>query len=183
MTEADRTPALTKRWLIVGSGGSGKSTLARAMSEILGLPVIHLDRHFWRAGWDPTPRSEWSDRVVELSAADEWVMDGNYSGTISDRLPRAEAVILLDLPPLQCAWRVLKRRFLGAERTDIPADCPDHVDVEFLRWVLMYRRRSLPRVLARIAEHPHVELTTLRSNREITAFTRHLRTRLEQPAQ
>ena len=37
-----------RRILVVGSGGAGKSTFARQLGELTGLPVVHLDRHFWR---------------------------------------------------------------------------------------------------------------------------------------
>ena len=40
-----------ERIVIIGCGGSGKSTLARQLGEMTGLPVIHLDKLFWRPGW------------------------------------------------------------------------------------------------------------------------------------
>lgn len=39
-----------KRVVILGRGGAGKSTLAARLGEITGLPVIELDKSFWRAG-------------------------------------------------------------------------------------------------------------------------------------
>jgi adenylate kinase family enzyme len=37
---------MPQRILIIGPSGAGKSTLARLMSELLGLPVVHLDSLF-----------------------------------------------------------------------------------------------------------------------------------------
>ena len=48
-----------KRVAIVGPGGAGKSTFARALSERIGLPVVHLDHHFWKPGWVESSRDEW----------------------------------------------------------------------------------------------------------------------------
>ncbi len=45
-----------KRIAIIGCGGAGKSTLARELGKILDLPVVHLDRVYWKPGWEPTPR-------------------------------------------------------------------------------------------------------------------------------
>ena len=78
------------------------------MAEILDLPVIHLDRHFWKPGWVEPDKSEWAQRVVELASDGEWVMDGNYGGSIHLRLPRAEAAVLLDFPVWQCISRWLR---------------------------------------------------------------------------
>ena len=47
--------------LVVGPGGAGKSTFARRLGERTGLPVIHLDEHYWRPGWEPTPDDEWRE--------------------------------------------------------------------------------------------------------------------------
>ena len=163
-----------RRWLLLGSGGSGKSTLARALAARLDLPLVHLDREYWRAGWDPTPKPEWRARVEELAGRDAWVMDGNYSGTLDIRMPRADVVVLLDLNPVLCLWRITKRRWLDPHRTDIPEDCPDRLDLEFLHWVASYRWRSLPRVRKRIAENPHLKVFVLRSRKEVRHFLDHI---------
>ena len=140
------------------------------MAEILGLPLIHLDRHYWHPGWVKTTNDEWDRVTTELAQGDLWVMDGNYSGTINNRLPRADAAVLLDVPPWRCVPRVLKRYFSG-ERPDLPEGCTDKVmNSEFLWYIVSYRWRSRPRVLARVANHPHVSLTTLRSDREVERF-------------
>ena len=34
--------------IVVGPGAAGKSTLAACLGEITGLPVIELDKLFWR---------------------------------------------------------------------------------------------------------------------------------------
>ncbi len=83
-----------RRILVLGSGGAGKSTFTRQLSEKIGLPVIHLDSYFWNSGWVETPKDEWIPLVCELSRRSEWIMDGNYSGTIHVRLKHADTVIL-----------------------------------------------------------------------------------------
>src|SRR5262245_19550670 len=87
-----------QRIMIIGGPGTGKSTLARRVAERLGLPVVHLDRHYWSLGWVAPEAAAWRCRVAELAGAEAWVMDGNYSGTFDLRLPRAQALIWLDLP-------------------------------------------------------------------------------------
>ncbi|HUI80452.1 MAG TPA: hypothetical protein VLY24_21150 [Bryobacteraceae bacterium] len=48
-----------KRVVTFGPGASGKTTLALHWGEITGLPVIELDKVFWRPGLIATPRDQW----------------------------------------------------------------------------------------------------------------------------
>ncbi len=105
-----------RRILIIGNGGAGKSTLAAALSTDTDLPVIHLDRLYWRAGWEQTPRSEWVETLRQLIAPDAWILDGNYRGTLAERLERADALVLLDPLTPVCLWRIVRRRF-GVRQT------------------------------------------------------------------
>ena len=167
-----------RRWLIVGASGGGKSTLAREMAELLGLPIIHLDQHFWNPGWVETDRKEWGHKVVELSSQDAWIMDGNYGGSISLRLPRAEAAVLLDLPVWQCLWGIFRRSTLyrGESRPDLAEGCEEQLpDWAFIRYVLMYKWRSRPKVLRKIAAEQHVRLYHLKSRRAARQFMNELR--------
>ena len=98
-----------KRCLVIGSGGAGKSTLAREMARRTGLPLIHLDQHYWRPGWVPAPPDAWRTRVEELIQRPTWIMDGNYGSTLEPRLAAADTVVFLDTPRLVCIGRVLRR--------------------------------------------------------------------------
>jgi adenylate kinase family enzyme len=167
-----------RRWMVVGSGGAGKTRLSLALGQALDLPVLHLDRHYWNAGWTPTSDDDWDAAVTALAAREAWVIDGNYSRTLHLRLMRAQAVILLDPPPLQCPAGVVRRSILrGEARPDMAAGCTERIvpDFEFLRYVANYRRRSRPRVLRKIAEARHVRLYWFRSRPAAWAFVGGLR--------
>src|SRR5687767_8178275 len=86
------------RVMIVGNGGAGKSTLARALGERTGLPVVHLDALYWQPGWVEPPREEWRATQRQQLAGSDWIADGNYGGTMEERLRLADAVVLLDHP-------------------------------------------------------------------------------------
>lgn len=154
-----------RRVMIVGAGGTGKSTLARRIGAIAGLPVIHLDAEYWRAGWVPTPDAEWEPRVRELAARDAWVMDGNYGGTMDVRLARADTVVFLDLPRRVAIAGILRRWLAhrGRTRPDMTPGCPERMRLEFVRWVWGYNRTRRPQVLARLATLPPERVVVLAS--------------------
>lgn len=43
---------------VLGYAGSGKSTLARALGELYGIPVLHLDRVQFTPNWQERDRAE-----------------------------------------------------------------------------------------------------------------------------
>lgn len=152
----------------MGCAGAGKSTLARRLGAALDLPVVHLDRHFWRPGWVEPPREEWRAEQELLLAGDGWVADGNYGNTLDIRLRRADTMVLIDLPRRTCLRRVLWRSLRDHGRDTQAPGCPERFDLAFIRYVWRFRRVSLPRVLDGLAAHPHV--VVLRSRRDVERF-------------
>jgi adenylate kinase family enzyme len=143
-----------KRITIVGGGGAGKSTLAVQVAGRLGMPVIHLDRHFWRPGWVPAPTDAWRQTVTELVSAPEWVMDGNFADSLDLRLTRSDAIVFLDLPRRIAIRRALGRllRWWGRTRPDLPPGCPESFDLQFIRWMWRFPKEGRVELLATIAE-------------------------------
>jgi adenylate kinase family enzyme len=132
--------AIVKKVVITGPGAAGKSVLAVRLGEIAGLPVIELDKLFWRPGLTATPRDQWAAIQRELAAAESWIMDGDlgHYDVLDIRLRAADTIVFLDFSPARCAWRAIRR---SRERAD------------FWRWLLTYRRRSRPVLLQAIAAH------------------------------
>ena len=162
-----------RRVLVIGSGGSGKSTLATKLGQKLDVPVIHLDKHYWRPNWQEPAKSEWLQIVDDLLSGDSWVMDGNYSGSLAQRIDRCDTIVFLDFSRLICLWRVLKRRMLYRDRhrPDMAAGCPEQLNLEFVLWIWNYSRRSRPKVVKLIADNKDRKtIIWLKSPKEVNAF-------------
>jgi adenylate kinase family enzyme len=164
---------LAKRILIIGPSGAGKSTLARVIGARLDLPVVHLDRFNWSPGWVQVETPAFRELVTEAVQGNAWVMDGNYTTQSLDlRLPRADAVIWLDLPRRiyfpRAVWRVIK--YYGRAREDIGPGCPERIDLPFMHWVWTYpvRRPEHAEILANLPAG--VRGVILRSPSEVAKF-------------
>lgn len=149
-----------QRIAIVGSGGSGKSTFAEQLAARTGLPVIHLDEHYWKPGWQRADDEDWSIRQRELAAAERWIIDGNHGSTVDIRFERADTVIFLDIPRRTCLRGILWRHFFSKK---LQAEgCPNRLDREFLRWVWQFPKDSRVRLLEGFERHPHLQVLTVR---------------------
>lgn len=95
--------------LIIGSPGSGKSTFSFRLSEKLNIPIIHLDKLFWKSGWVSRSKEAFDKLLIEEMEKESWIIDGNYSRTLPMRLEKADTVIFFDYSRFVCLWRVLKR--------------------------------------------------------------------------
>lgn len=159
-----------QRVMIIGSGGAGKSTLSKKVATILNLPLIHLDKIFWKPNWEEPDKNIWAEKVSTLAAKEHWILDGNYSGTFEIRLRRADLVIWLDYPNWVCVWRVLKRLFShnGKTRTDMAAGCQERFDWNFLAYVLHFPSQGRRRLIRKLAasENNHFVLQ-IRKDREL----------------
>lgn len=162
-----------KRIMVVGNAGAGKSTFARRLGGKLALPVIHLDSHFWRPGWQIPDTQAWRQQLAALAALPEWVMDGNYINTFDIRIPRADGLVWLDYPRGTCMRRVLMRTIMGYGRTrsDLAEGCPDRFDIAFLRYVWNFPVKQRPRIVADIAQFGgHLRAIRLGSDRDVDNF-------------
>ncbi len=154
----------------VGSGGAGKSTFAVALGEATGLPVVHLDRHFWHPGWAETPREEWSERQRELCAGERWIANGNDGGTFDERFARADTVIIVARNRLACLTSALWRTTKNQGKAVQADGCPERFRLAFYRWIWNYRRDARARLDASLARHPHLEIVELTNRRSLRQF-------------
>jgi adenylate kinase family enzyme len=123
-----------QRILVIGCCGAGKSTFSKQLSAKLNLPLIQLDRLFWKPGWIKQEERVFADILQAELDRDECIIDGNYLKSLPLRLAAADTVIFLDFNRWICTWRILKRWLLQA---GYQADgCPQKVDLPFLKYVL-----------------------------------------------
>lgn len=133
-----------KRIIVIGSPGSGKSTFSRKLANKTGISLIHLDKEFWNYGWVETPRTEWVEKQENLITEGEWIIDGNYGGTLDMRIGKADTIICFQLNRVVCIFRYFKRVLTNINkiRPDMPEGCPEHFDIEFMKYIWNFPKTS-----------------------------------------
>lgn len=156
--DCGKATIVMRKILILGRGGAGKSTAALALRDLVGLPVIELDEHFWCAGSTPMSRAEWVGRQSELVAGDDWIIDGDLGphDELFARVPAADTIIVLDFALVRCAWRAARR---------------SRENVDFWWWLICWRLRSRPLVLGAVNRHaPTARVHVVRNPRSLKRF-------------
>ena len=165
-----------ERILIIGCGGAGKSTLARKMGDILNIPVVHLDKLFWKPNWVETSREEFDALLAQELAKDKWIMDGNFNRTLPERVKHCDTIIYLDFSRVTCLLGVLKRVITtyGTVRPDMGEGCPERIDFEFLKWVWNFNKNKRESYYKMLNEVENVETIVLKNRHAVKLFLKTL---------
>ena len=103
--------ALTQRTVIIGNSGSGKSVFAERLAALNHVPVIDLDFLHWLDDGYRIKREEEVAKclVRDAAAAPRWIIEGVYGWLAEIALPRASALVWLDLPWSVCRESLVLR--------------------------------------------------------------------------
>jgi adenylate kinase family enzyme len=126
---------LGPRIAVIGNSGSGKSTLARLLELRIGGVRTDLDHIHWldKVGVK-RDEEEAKELVAALAAKPNWIIEGVYGWLAEAALPRATALIWLDMSPEVCRDSLVLR---GPWRD---ATAEQHAD--FLAWAEAYWLRK-----------------------------------------
>lgn len=136
---------------IIGSPGSGKSTLALKLHKILHIPLYHIDKYFWKSGWQRPDREDFRKIHNELCDKPEWIIEGMAVSHFEYRLQRADVIIFLDIPAHICFYRIFKRAFLNFGKVFFSSapGCEERFPSwEFLKYVWNFNTRQKPETMA-----------------------------------
>ena len=141
--------------LVIGCPGSGKSTFARALGEITGLPVCHLDLLYWNADKTTVANEIFLERLRRVLDTEQWIIDGNFSNTLPKRLEKCDTVFFLDFPTDLCLEGVRSRR--GKPRPDLPW-IEEEEDTEFMDFIAHFATDRRPQILHLLQSHPQKQI-------------------------
>ena len=161
---------LGDRICIMGASNSGKSTLADAIARQNGTPAIHLDvfYHLPETDWEPRPFAKFQGLHDEAITAPRWVIDGNYSRLLPQRLARATGLILLDVSTPRSLLRYVRRSLSRRGRVGGLAGDRDSVKWDVIRHIAVTTRANRKRYaeLQRTVALPKLYLGSARAIRD-----------------
>ena len=148
---------MKQRILIIGSPGSGKSTLAYQLHLKYQLPLYHIDQIQWLNNKNVITFEELKQKLESIVVKEEWIIDGNYSSTLSMRLKYATKVIWIKEPRVKCILRVIKRYIYSLFKREHIGGNPKTLSFEFIKYIwdfpknneqfiMQQMKRSIPNV-------------------------------------
>ena len=168
-----------ERILIIGNAGAGKSTFAKELAKRLALPLIHLDRLYWRGNWEHLSRDEFDTALQVQLDKPVWIIDGNFNRTIPHRLKYCDTVFFFDLPTAVCLLGITKRVLMnyGRTRDDMGGSCPEYFDGQktvLYRNVLNFNREHRKDYYKLLTEVSHARVIVFKSRKQAAQFLKEL---------
>lgn len=161
------------RVIVIGCPGSGKSTFARQLQKKTGLPLVYLDMLFWNPDRTSVTREEFQSRLSAAMENSQWVIDGNYSRSLLQRLEACDTVFFLDYDLETCLQGVSAR--LGTVHPDLPW-VEAEPDEEFLDYIRDFAAAQVPEIRRLLPQYPGKQIITFRTREQASAYLRDLTT-------
>lgn len=158
---------LGTRICIMGPSNSGKSTLAEAIGQAQSLEVVHLDQlyHLSHTDWVSRPPDEFAALHDTAITGNRWVIEGNYSRLLPQRLERATGFILLDVPTTTSLFRYVRRCWFERDRRGALEGGRDSVKWHMIRHIIVATRANRTRYRDMIGgiSLPKMQITTTKA--------------------
>lgn len=94
---------------VIGTSCSGKTTFAHRLADIQGILHVELDELNWGPNWTERPKEDFRQLVMQATAGEAWVIDGNYQRVRDIIFERATHIFWLNYPFPIVFWRALSR--------------------------------------------------------------------------
>ncbi len=156
------------RILVIGCPGAGKTYFAKALSKIIGIPVIHMDNLYWNKDKTSISKEELENKLLPYLKEDKWIIDGNYHDTLKQRLEYATDVFFLNMPRETCIEGILER--IDQPRDDIPWVETKKDAIDLIEWTIDYEDRTKADEERLLKKYKKVNVHILRTRAEVNNY-------------
>lgn len=164
---------MVKKILVIGCSGSGKSTFTVKLADLTGIKAIHLDRLWWKPNWAEETRENFDQKLCKVFGLDGWIIDGNFSRTLEQRVSQADMVFRFEIGTFACVLGYFKRLIsgkLGKKRNDITEGCNERLDISFVKYIIGFSKNNKKDTDELLSRYPDVKVITFTSRKDANRY-------------
>lgn len=161
---------LGSRICILGCSGSGKSTLAQHLGSELSIEVTHLDTlaHRDNTHWQRVSNAQLINAQHTILNNQNWIIEGNYSACMNQRLAKATSVIWLDMHIIRCLIRyVLRSLKRNPTRPGRLKGAKSEFSWRLVKHILFLYPKNRLKYEKTLKNYPHLQLIRINSLAEL----------------
>lgn len=165
-----------KKIMIIGGNGSGKTTFARQLSKQLDIPLIFIDKIYWTDNWTRADEDTANAVLKSEMQKDKWIIDGNHTSSIPERLKECDTVFYFDFSALDCLMGSIVRviRNYGIQRDDVGGknniEKFDKSKLAFFKSVLKFNKLNRALYYQMINDAADVNLIVFKNRKQANAY-------------
>lgn len=170
-----------KKIIIIGGNGSGKTTFAIQLSEKLNIPLIFIDKIYWTDNWKRADETVANSILKAEIQKDKWIIDGNHTASIPERLKVCDTVFYFDFSSVNCLVGSIKRviKNYGIQRDDVGGtnniEKFDISKIAFFKAVIRFNKQNRALYYKMIDDVPDVNLIVFKNRKQMNDYLNNLK--------
>jgi adenylate kinase family enzyme len=150
--------------IVIGKPGSGKTYLTEVLKDYFDGIVVHIDNILWENPKVPLNNEELNNKLEIILHKDNWLIDGTYLKTLSNRIEKASLIFYLDISEEVCIQSVIKRK----KDEKIIHGCEDYEG--FIEYIKKYDIANKPIIENLLLQHSNKSIIRFTDRKQVDEF-------------
>lgn len=146
------------------------------LSKELNIPLVHIDKIARTDNWQRVGKDIFDSVLNEEIAKDSWIIDGNDTRTLPDRLKHCDTVFYFDFSTVACLKGVIIRTIqnYGQHRDDVGGknniEKFDISKLYFFKAILNFNRSNRKRYYDFLSSYPNVNVIVFKNRKQVKEY-------------